>query len=307
MEIFADLQTVKYANKRLVIALGTFDGVHLGHRSIIRQAQQLAIEFAGSLAVLTFADHPLTVLNSQLAPSRITSREERRELLMAMGVEVLIELPFTMQLANLTAADFVEMLQKDVEPLALVVGENFTFGKGASGNAVTLAALAKEKGIRTAICPLVFIDGETVSSTRLRQLLPTGNLPLINQCLGYEYFIVGQVEHGFERGRQLGFPTANLSIDGKKASLPDGVYAVKVHIGEKIFGGVANIGCNPTFGKIKRLLEVHIFDFDEDVYGQNLQVDFVAYLRGEQKFSSPDGLIQQIEKDKQNARKILDV
>ena len=118
MEIFADLQTVKYANKRLVIALGTFDGVHLGHRSIIRQAQQLAIEFAGSLAVLTFADHPMTVLNSQLAPSRITSREERRELLMAMGVEVLIELPFTMQLANLTAADFVEMLQKDVEPLA---------------------------------------------------------------------------------------------------------------------------------------------------------------------------------------------
>lgn len=316
MEIFTDLNEVKL-NKQLVIALGTFDGIHLGHQQIIQQSRELAKKVDGLCAVLTFANHPLSVLAPELEPLHILSNKGRRLLLSEMGVDILLEIPFTVATAELTAAEFVDFVKKTVNPLAITVGDNFTFGKGAGGDAATLESLCRLHGIRTTICPTVTVDSQTVSSTRIRSAIKEGNLTETNRCLGYDYFICGKVIHGDERGRLLGFPTANLFLDAGLAHLPDGAYAVRIdvktdsagtgNIGKSQHGlyGIANIGSNPTFNGEEKRLEAHIFDFAADIYGRTIAVSFVARLRGEVKFASAGELKIQLKKDKAKAKQLL--
>ena len=321
MKVFSDIHAMKDADKRIVIALGTFDGIHCGHRSIIYRARNLAEEIGGTAAVLTFKNHPLSIIVPDKEPLHIMTGVERREVLDQLGVEILFELQFSKELAELSATEFVSLLNKAISPAAIVVGKNYTFGKGASGNAELLKEIGKEQGIRVEICPTVVIDGVPVSSTRIRQLISAGNLQKVNKCLGYDYFVKSIVCHGEKRGRTLGFPTANLEFGPKRAMLPDGAYAVRVKISpdasteltadeiidakNHLLQGIANIGTNPTFGNVCRRIEVNIFDFDDDIYGRELTVNFVSYMRGEEKFSSVEALKSQLETDKAKARLLL--
>lgn len=305
MQFFSELVNLKEQDKNLVVALGTFDGVHLGHQSILRRTRELAREVQGKSVVLTFSNHPLSVLAPGTEPLQVGDRLLRRRLLEEMGMDILIELPFTPEFSQITAEGFLRLLYEQLAPTCVVVGPDYSFGYRGMGTPAYLQQAGAAYGIRTVICPAVFYVGEAVRSTRIRQLLALGNLDLVNQLLGRPFTFAGTVVHGDERGRTLGFPTANLVIGDRRAMLPNGAYAVQVQWQQRFWDGVASIGNNPTFGGVKRRLEVHILDFTGNLYGQEILVRFWAHLRAEQKFPSAAALVDQLQADVREARKIL--
>lgn len=305
MKIFNSLDEFAKVKENNVIAIGAFDGIHAGHKKVIETAREIALNRNATTAVLTFSNHPLSVIAPECEPEHIYEREERNILLRKEKVDFLIEIPFTKELAKKTAIDFVSLIKEKAMPEAIVVGENFTFGKNAEGNSNMLQKLAKREGIEAKVAETQTVNGITVSSTEIRRLIKKGDLKTVRDFLGEDYFFCGEVVKGEERGRLLGFPTANILFPEKKTILPDGVYAVKVYFDENYSCAVANIGTNPTFGDEKRRLEVHILDFSGDLYGKTMRVIFVERLRGEEKFSSVEELTAQIKKDKENSRKIL--
>lgn len=291
--------------KSTAIALGTFDGIHVGHQSIIRRAMALAREHDLYCGVYTFSNHPLSVMAPARMPMQIGDNISKAHILEEMGVDILVNLPFTEKLSRQPAEAFLADLQQYLSPKYVVTGPNFTFGSKAKGNPRMLMRLGQDYGFQAEIGQAVQLDGRMVSSTRIRSLIEAGDLLKANEYLGRSFSFGGRVIHGDHRGRKLGFPTANLAIGNNRAMLPNGAYAVKVLLGGKYYNGIANIGDNPTFEGCNRRLEVHILDFSGDIYDSPLTVQFITKLREQKKFSGVEALVKQLRADEKEARNLL--
>ncbi len=290
----------------VVVAVGTFDGVHIGHQELISRAVSLAREVGASCALFTFQNHPFSVLAPDRVPPALASREERRQLFEGLGVRLLIEERFTTELAALSAEEFLARLVENLAPRAVVVGENFSFGAGGFGTPEFLAARGKGMGFLVENMPLLSYKGDTVSSTRIRALLAEGNVAMAGELLGRPFSLSGVVIHGDERGRTLGFPTANLLPPAELACPANGAYAVRVERASGVSHiGVANVGSNPTFGGSERRVEAHLLDFSGNLYDERIAVRFVQRLRGEQRFPSAEALVRQLREDEKKARSIF--
>lgn len=288
-----------------IVSIGNFDGVHIGHQAILRRVVQEARSRQGTAIVLTFYPHPLSVLRPELQLPLICSLREKLSLFSSLGIQRVFLQRFTPSFARLSAEDFVHRYLSEIIGVEkVIVGHNVSFGRNRAGNAETLLQFAKMYGFEAEIVGPITKDGQEVSSTAVRTLLGSGEMPAVTRFLGRRYAVRGRVMRGFQRGRSIGFPTANLPPRAD-LPLPNGVYAVVVNIDGQEMPGVANVGVNPTFGVNKRMIEAHLFDFSGDLYGRRLSVGFVAKLRGERKFPSVEELVKQIQQDADRARVLL--
>lgn len=297
LEIIKKITGLTKKYPRPVVALGMFDGVHLGHASVIRHAIDKAKEINGTAIVFTFSNHPLTVIAPDDAPLMIGSKNLRREIFADLGVDVLIEIPFTKDFSRKSPEEFLELLQEKISPAYVVTGPNYTFGRFGRGNGRMLLREAKNFGFKAEVCQTFTVERKIVSSTRIRALIAAGDLISANQLLGRNFTYAGEVVNGDKRGRKIGFPTANLEIADHRAMLPNGAYIVRVKVRGKFFNGIANIGNNPTFKVARRRLEVFIDNFSENIYGEEIFVSFVSKLRDEKIFASVEELKAQLNED----------
>lgn len=300
MEIITSLDAeLKNKYPATVIALGTFDGLHLGHTDVINTAKDYAERSGLKLAVFTFSNHPLALIRPDLVPVRIISAEEKIKLLESFGVDYLINIPFTEDFAALSPDEFLDRLAC-FNYRCLVVGENFTYGFLGSGKTETLERSGRKNGFDVIVRRLVKMNGNVVSSTGIRNLIQAGHIEYANRMLGRAYAITGTIVHGEQRGRKLGFPTANIELlHGEMAVPAPGVYAVTASIEGSIYEGMGNIGNNPTFNDVEHArLEVNLFNCSGDLYGKTMSVQFHKYIRAEKKFSGVEELCRQIEEDK---------
>jgi riboflavin kinase/FMN adenylyltransferase len=276
------------------IAVGEFDGVHIGHREVIR----------GNDTVLTFEPHPLRVVRPEAAPRLLTSLEVKTELIAALGVEELVLIPFDQRFARQTPQEFIdEVLVGRLGATSVSVGENFRFGHRAAGDPELLGA---DDRFATRVVPLVERDGEIVSSSHIRGLVLAGEVELAARFLGAPFRLRGEVVQGDRRGRRLGFPTANIIPDEALVCPGHGVYAARARGGAAEGPAAVNVGVRPTFGTGRALLiEAYLLDHDVDLYNQTLQLDFVARLRGERRFDSVPALVEQMDRDVQRTRELL--
>jgi len=295
-----------------VVTMGTFDGVHRGHQAVLAEVTRRARASGLTSVLLTFEPHPLAVLNPPAAPMLLTLPEEKRALVSAQGVERFVLLPFTPEVAQLDAAAFCRRLQGEYAMRELVMGYDHGFGRGRKGDVELVQGLAREQGFDMTVVDAVRDNGQPISSTLIRTALAHGDLEAAAGWLGRGYSIRGEVVRGAGRGRTIGVPTINLAPhDPRKLLPPDGVYAVSVTVGkretgnEKRYGGMMNQGARPTFGEQGRTLEVHLFDFDGELYGETVDVAWVRRLRDVQAFSSREALVAQLERDRQAARATL--
>lgn len=281
------------------LAIGAFDGVHLGHREVIEKALSWGRRSGLKVSVLTFSPHPERFFKGD-AFKLLTTDEEKRELLYNLGVDEIIELPFNEKLASMTPNEFFnKILLADLDAKFISVGFNFSFGKGGKGTADLLKKLAEEKKILVEIVPPKVVMGRIVSSTTIRELLIDGRVEEGAILLGRNYSLIGKIVKGDTVGRKLGFPTANISIPSEKLLPANGVYAVFSEVRGKRYLGAMNVGVRPTISQDsgEKRVEVHIIDFNGDIYGENIKVEVLRRVRGERKFQDLDGLRRQIEKD----------
>ncbi len=309
MKIYRSFQELGgHPHPRLVMALGNFDGVHMGHRELIRETVDMAHELAGVPGIFTFYPHPLKVLNPEQAPPMLLPVEEKINLMGQLGAEVMLLATFNRDFAALPPKEFVQqVLCQSLQVAGVVIGYNYSFGCGGTGTPELLTGLGKEYGFSVKVVSPVEVAGEVVSSTLIRELLLQGEVKKAATFLGYCPFLKGKVVHGEKRGRQLGFPTANLDLPEDILVPANGVYAVEVVMGEERFSGVANIGVKPTFHRDsrRRNVEVFVFDFQRDIYDREIEVIFLERIRGEKAFNSSDELLNQIKADIEKARSIL--
>lgn len=290
-----------------IIALGNFDGFHLGHQAVAKEAIDWARAEGRPAIIATFDPHPVQLFQPDAPPFRLTTLEQRQELYLAAGATAMLVFHFDRELANTSAEDFVKVLLAERLGVAgVVTGEDFTFGKGRAGNRALLSELGREVGIESRAVPPVMDGGEPVSSSRIRAALRAGDPEEAARLLTRPFAIRGVVEHGDKRGRTIGYPTANLHVE-QYLRPHYGVYAVTGRVlatGQEL-KGAANIGVRPQFEPPKELLEPYFFDFSGDLYGQEIEVGFHHFLRGEAKFDSLDGLVEQMERDCDEARRLL--
>ena len=295
-----------------VVTMGTFDGVHRGHQAVLAEVTRRAR--AGKLAsvLVTFEPHPLAVVNPAAAPKLLTLPAEKAALVQAQGIERFVLMPFTPAVAQLDAEAFVGRLCDEYGMHELVMGYDHGFGRGRAGDVELVERLARQRDFRMAVVDAVRDNGQPISSTLIRSGVAHGDLDSAARWLGRPYAIRGKVVRGAGRGRTIGIPTINLEPpDARKLLPPDGVYAVSVTVGrretgnEKRYGGMMNQGPRPTFGDQARTLEVHLFDFDGELYGETVDVEWVQRLRDVQAFPSRDALVAQLERDRQAARATL--
>jgi riboflavin kinase / FMN adenylyltransferase len=285
-----------------VVAIGSFDGVHLGHQHVLNQVKELAAARGARSAVITFEPHPRCVIEPSGCPKSITTIEEKLGLLHQFGVEVGIVLKFTPQVAQLSADDFVAALGASMTIRSVVCGPDFAFGHRRQGHPDWL----REHGIPVEVVEPILLDGEELHSSAIRRLLGEGDVPAANRLLGRPFVLRGTVEHGAEVGRGLGFPTANLAVQLNKLVPAQGIYAVRVRSPHGRHLGALNIGYRPTFGGDRLTIEVFLLDFDGDLYGAQLEVSFVARLRDEKKFGSAGELADAIARDVAETRRLLE-
>ena len=306
MEIITSLEQLHSFVAPCVVALGTFDGLHRGHLDVIGTAKQEAEHTGAKLAVFTFSNHPLEWINPAHVPVALVTPAVKLQLLESLGVDVLIDIPFNQLVADLLPQQFLERLRA-LNYSCLVVGENFTYGQRGVGNVYTLAASAQALGFKLIVRKLVSNNGTIISSTEIRRLITAGEVQQAAKMLGRSYSISGIVAHGNERGRLLGYPTANLELVDAHVAIPlGGVYAVRAYVDGCVYGGMANIGKNPTFGDVEKpRLETNIFGFSGDIYGKTLTIEFVQRIRGEVKFAGIDALKEQLAQDKLDCLKFL--
>lgn len=304
------MEIIRHISRRVsfphpIVSIGNFDGVHIGHQTILRRLVQEAKNRQGTAIVLTFHPHPLSVLRPNQRLPLICSLREKLSLFSSLGIQKVFLQRFTLAFSRFSAEEFVRSyLSETIGAEKVIVGHNVSFGCNRAGNAETLQHFAQVYGFEAEIVGPITTNGQEVSSTAVRALLNSGDMPTVTRFLGRPYTVSGRVMKGFQRGRNIGFPTANLPPRADLL-LPNGVYAVMVDIDGQEMPGVANIGINPTFGVNKRTLETHLFDFSGNLYGKRLSVGFVARLRGEQKFPSVEELVKQIQKDADRARALL--
>lgn len=289
------------------VTIGSFDGVHRGHQVILNQMVHGAHAAGRPAVVVTFFPHPVVVLKGIQGPIYLTSDEERTRLLADLGVDHVVTLAFDQELASQTAGQFMQNLADHLHLSRLIVGYDFALGHGRQGNIPTLRQLGADLGYEVEVIAPSEINGGAVSSTRIRQLISQGQVVEATQLLGRWYRLSGKVVHGDGRGRSIGIPTANLSVWSERVIPATGVYATLASIHGHSIPSVTNIGLRPTFEANAALprIEAFLIDYDEDLYGMNLQLDFIKFLRPEQRFSSPNALIEQIHQDILNAREVL--
>lgn len=284
--------------------IGNFDGVHIGHKKIISSVKKEAVEKGLSSCVITFHPHPQKVLQNIDVPLLVPIRE-RLKLLELQGVDYVACYTFTRELSRISAKDFItDTLVGKLNLKHLIVGPDFSFGRRREGNARLLKVMGEEYGFETKVLGPALIDGEVVSSSAVRNLIREGNVKKASKFLGYDFYIEGQVKEGQRRGTKIGFPTLNLDTDWD--ILPKvGVYATRAYIDEERKESITNVGYRPTFGSDELLVETHVFDFDRDIYGKRVRVEFVDRVRDEKKFDGADALVEQIKKDVGRVKGIL--
>ncbi|NOX24947.1 MAG: bifunctional riboflavin kinase/FAD synthetase [Deltaproteobacteria bacterium] len=307
MQIYTDTQDIKSPFTRPFVTIGNFDGVHLGHQLLFNDVVNKARIYKGTSIAITFAPHPLKVIRPESGIKLISTCSQKRELIAHANIDVLLIIPFTRPFAKISAADFVDqVLIKTIGVRELVVGYDYAFGKGRQGDISFLKEQGRRKNFTVAVIGAHYVEGVAVSSTRIRELVSQGRMRDVKKLSGRFYQIRGEVKIGQQRGgKLLGFPTANLHISAEDLCPKHGVYVTQVIYDGKCYGGVLNIGYNPTFAGQQVSAETHIFDFNQDIYGKDIKINLLQYLRGEQKFSGPADLAKQIGRDIEQARQVL--
>ena len=308
MELIENIDQIDRPFNKAVITIGNFDGVHKGHQALFHQVMEKADEIGGTSIAITFEPHPLRALGIS-SPPLITRYDQKKELIEKTGIDVLICIPFDKAFAAITAHDFIEkILVNKIGMKGIIIGPDYTFGKDRTGTIDLLKSQGKRLGFETIVSPWINDTNtgiERISSTRIREIVMEGKVDQAMKYLGRHYQIRGKVIRGRKRGgSQLGFPTANIKLYDELCPKL-GVYAVTVETCKGLFPGVANIGFSPTFGDEMFTIEVHILDFNDDLYDTRLRINLVARLRDEKKFSSIDELSKQIKKDVEIAKEIL--
>jgi riboflavin kinase/FMN adenylyltransferase len=288
-----------------VLTIGTFDGVHLGHQQLLQRLKALADSSGLLAAVLTFRNHPRLVLNSELELSYITTLEDRLDLLRGQGIDLVISVDFTRDLSLLGAREFVGLLCGHLKMKSLVVGPDFALGHGREGDISTLTHLGEEMGFRVQAIEPTMMMGDVIKSSKTRGLIAQGDVETASRMLGRWYALTGLVVEGDRRGRLLGFPTANLSLDPSVVIPADGIYATWVVVGGQRCQGATCIGLRPTFGVNSRTVETFILDFQGDIYGKPITLEFAGRLRDEQAFPNVEALVEQMKIDVAQTRAVL--
>jgi len=294
------------STKDSVLSIGVFDGFHLGHQHLIAELLRQAEKRNMLSGVVTFRHNPEKLLSHRNKLPFLMDIEKRLNLLKQAGVAVIIPLSFTAELAQLSARQFVMLLQKYLKMRGLVIGEDFALGKGREGNTSTLQKLGQELKFDVIVVPPLKINGVVVSSTTIRKALAAGDMLKVRSLMGRPFKLSGKVVTGYGRGTSLGFPTANIEIISEHALPPDGVYTGWAHINGNAYQAMTNIGKDPTFGLQKRTVEAYLIDYHGDLYGSDLQLDIVARLRDEKKFANVEELKKQVNEDIRKGKNILD-
>ncbi len=306
MQRWRGLDGIPYGWGRCVLTIGVFDGVHRGHQQIVGRAVERARDTGLPSVVLTFDPHPSEVVRPGSHPPVLTSGRRKAELLAGLGVDVGCVLPFTVEFSRLGPAEFVhEVLVERLHVAAVVVGENFRFGHRAAGDVAMLRSLGTSFGFATEGVPLLREGDVTISSTYVRACVDAGDVRQASTALGRDHRLEGIVVRGDGRGRQLGYPTANVHADRHAAIPADGIYAGRVVLGERRLPAAISIGTKPTFEGKERAVEPYILDFDEDIYGDEIGVEFAVRLRGQERYDRIEDLVAQIDRDVERTRQAL--
>ena len=288
------------------LSIGVFDGVHRGHRHLLDLLNREAARAECAAGVVTFCNHPRTVLNPEVSTSSLTTLEERTRLLRKTGVEMVVPIVFTEEVSRRTAPEFVALLQRYLRMCGLVVGPNFALGRNREGTPEVLRSLGKEMGFNVTVADIYSQAGARVSSTAIRNALAQGDVVAAAQFLGRYYAVMGEVVPGARRGgRVLGYPTANIAVDANLTLPADGIYATWACVGQRRYQAATNIGVRPTFGAGERTVEAFLLDFHGDLYHKRVRLEFVERLRGEASFESAEALKKQIDLDVEQTRRIL--
>ena len=307
MNLLQGLSGISGLSPGSILTIGNFDGIHRGHKALLALARRLRAQSPGSrIAAVTFEPHPLTALRPEKAPPRITSPEQKRRLLDEQGVDDLVELAPEPEVLNLTAEEFWAILRDEVRPAHLIEGMAFNFGKGRGGNVQRLREWSSDSGVKLHVveeleATLMDMRLATVSSTVIRWLIAYGRVRDAAICLGRPFALQGKVIQGYQRGRELGFPTANLQCESQLIP-PDGVYAGRCQVDGRAYGAAISIGTLPTFGHYARQIEAHLIDYDGDLYEQTIELEMIDWLREQRKYPELDGLKLQIHADVEETR-----
>jgi riboflavin kinase/FMN adenylyltransferase len=298
--ICRDGEPVPESLKGAVAAIGNFDGVHRGHQHLL----QMTLNSGKPAAAVTFEPHPRTFFQPDRLLFRLTPEPVKLAIFERLGLNGVFQRRFNGSLAALTARGFVDLLAQDLQLSGVVIGHDFHFGRGREGNPARMAELCREQGLDCLVAPAVVEGTEPVSSSAIRAALEAGDIATANRLLGFRWFVRSEVRHGDKRGRVLGYPTANMRLPDD-CRLRHGIYAVRASIAGTLVDGVASFGRRPTFDNGAPLLEVHLFDFAGDLYGQTLDVEFVGWIRGEERFDGVEALIAQMDRDSVEGKRML--
>jgi len=307
MELYNNLSDIAGPLEKSFVTIGNFDGVHLGHQRLFSEVVSRANQEEGTSVVVTFNPHPLQVIRPEFGIKLISTYDQKVEMIALAGIDVLLVIPFTRDFAATSAEAFVdEVLINSIGVKELVVGYDYAFGKGRQGNIEFLKEQGALKGFPVTVVEPYYVDDMLVSSSKIRELISEGRMLDVKKLLGRNYQIRGTVQEGKKRGGPVvGFKTANLHLSEEDLCPKHGVYVTQVVYDGKCYGGVLNIGYNPTFGENRLSAETHIFDFNQEIYGKKIKINLLKYLRGEKKFSGPEDLAAQIREDILQARDIL--
>lgn len=309
MNLISSFPPIPKPGQPVVATIGFFDGVHGGHRFLIRQVMSVALKNNMNSMLVTFNVHPRKVMQTDFQPNLLTTTEEKISLLATMGVDYCALLPFTRQLSDLTARDFMEkVLFNQLNVRTLIVGYDHHFGHNRTDSFEDYCRYGRELGMEVLRADAFVKEGQNISSSLIRRLLNEGEIARASRCLGYNYFMDGHVISGQQIGRKIGFPTANFQVNESDKLIPaDGVYAVKVHVDNNVYSAMLNIGFRPTIGENSvRTIEAHLLHFEGNLYDSSLRIEFIERIRGEKKFDSWEELADQIKKDATLAESLLD-
>ncbi len=307
MNVYRNLDALP-AFTNSVVTIGTFDGVHLGHKKIISRLTALSEDISGESIIITFHPHPRLVINPQDTSLRLLNTvDEKIALLEKSGIHNVVIVPFSRDFSEQPAEDYIsKFLVHNFNPRIIVIGYDHKFGKNRTGDYHLLESMKGTLNFELEEITKETLDDIDISSTKIRTSLQSGDVALANELLGYNYTLSGTVVRGFQRGRELGYPTANVMVNDDFKLIPStGIYAVKVHVRGTIHSGMLSIGYNPTFEGKAQTVEVHILDFNVDIYGDNITIEMIQYMRGEEKFATIDELILAIKKDEAKKRSLF--
>lgn len=285
---------------KVILAVGFFDGVHLGHQKLIKDAKEIAKQKGLPLMVMTFPRHPQEILSNGKKFEYLTTLSEKETKMAKLGVDYLVLIKFTKEFSQLSPQTFVDQVLLKLKADTVVAGFDYTYGPNKEVDNINHLPEFAQHQFDVKVEPKQTYEGMKISSTHIRQAIKTGDFPLVTKLLGHPYTMSGEIVHGYRRGHQLGFPTANLEIDHNKVLPKEGVYATRVKIDGRWYEAMTNVGHNDTFNNQELTIEANIFDFDKDVYGKQMTIEWHKFMRGEVKFPSLDALIDQMKQDQKN-------